>query len=164
MFDIAAEFDIVLSNPTYVCQEGIRPESYKNELAQRYAGATVKQSDLYCYFYAQALELLVEGGAHVFVCYNSWLDLGYGVKLQEHLLYNDHIEAIYESAIERQFSTADINTIISAIRKTNVNDKDATWFVQLRDKFELAVRPGGQRQENCQKPGRTNSVGAQPTK
>ena len=95
----------------------------------------------------------MEDGAHVFVCYNSWLDLGYGAKLQEHLLYNDHMEAIYESAIERQFSTADINTIISVIRKTNVNDKDATWFVQLRDKFELAMRSGGQRREKLSKAG-----------
>ncbi len=84
---------------------------------------------------------------HVFVCSNSWLDVGYGAKLQEHLLKNAHIQAIYESAVERQFSTADINTIISVIRKTTANDNNVTRFVQLRNKFELAVRTGGERRE-----------------
>ncbi len=83
----------------------------------------------------------------MFVCSNSWLDVGYGAKLQEYLLHNAHIEVIYESVIERQFTTADINTVISVIRKTTVNDDDTTRFVQLRDKFELAVCPCGKRRE-----------------
>ena len=93
------------------------------------------------------LQLVRDGGMHVFVCSNSWLDVGYGAKLQEHLLKNAHIQAIYESAVERQFSTADINTIISVIRKTTANDNNVTRFVQLRNKFELAVRTGGERRE-----------------
>ena len=40
-------------------------------------------------------------GMPVFVCSNSWLDVGYGAKLQQYLLANAALEAVYESAIER---------------------------------------------------------------
>ena len=92
---------------------------------------------------------------HLFVCSNSWLDVGYGAKLQQYLLTNARLEAIYESAIERQFITADINTIISVIRKPAHNNDgnaaaagdDATRFVQLREDFNAALSPNGQRRE-----------------
>ena len=54
---------------------------------------------------------------HVFVCSNSWLDSGYGGALQRFLLLNSHVQAVYDSAVERQFATADINTIISVRAK-----------------------------------------------
>ena len=85
---------------------------------------------------------------HVFVCSNSWLDVGYGAKLQQYPLTNAALEAVYESAIERQFITADINTIISVLRKTDAPAPgDATRFVQLREDFEAALSPGGRRRE-----------------
>ena len=144
----AGGFDIVIANPPYVRQEDIKPEAYKNALKSAYPDAAVGRSDLYCYFYARALQLLAPGGMHVFVCSNSWLDVGYGAKLQEYLLNNAHILAIYESAIERQFATADINTVISVIRKTDAAAADdATCFVQLRQDFDKALAPGGQRRE-----------------
>lgn len=107
-------FDIALANPPYVRQEQIKPDRYKRALAVQYADAATARSDLYCYFYARALELLADGGTHVFVCSNSWLDVGYGARLQEYLLEGAHVEAVYESAVERQFSTAAINTQVSA--------------------------------------------------
>ena len=140
-------FDIAVANPPYVRQEHIKPDSYKNELAGQYANAVVKRSDLYCYFYARGLELLGDGGMHLFVCSNSWLDVGYGAKLQEYLLKNAHVRAIYESAIERQFSTAQINTIISVIQKTSSDNSSETRFVSLRDQFETALDNPGARRE-----------------
>ena len=145
MFGVADGFDVVIGNPPYVRQESIGP--HKSSLLALYRDAATARSDLYCYFYARGLQLLRDGGMHVFVCSNSWLDVGYGAKLQEHLLKNAHIQAIYESAVERQFSTADINTIISVLRKTTANDDDATRFVHLLESFETAVAEGGQRRE-----------------
>ena len=140
-------FDIAVANPPYVRQEQIKPDSYKNELAGQYADAVVKRSDLYCYFYARGLELLGDGGMHLFVCSNSWLDVGYGAKLQEYLLKNAHVRSIYESAIERQFSTAQINTIVSVIEKTPSDDSGETRFVSLRDQFETALASPDARRE-----------------
>ena len=80
VFDKRGGFDIVVANPPYVRQEKIGPN--KDELKKEYASAVTARSDLYCYFYARALQMLRNGGMHVFVCSNSWLDVGYGAKLQ----------------------------------------------------------------------------------
>ena len=139
-------FDVVIANPPYVRQEDIGPQ--KDVLARKYAAATTARSDLYCYFYARGLQLLRDGGMHVFVCSNSWLDVGYGAKLQEHLLKSAHIRAVYESAVERQFATADINTVISLIRKTGAPaNGDETRFVSLRGEFDTALADAIQRRE-----------------
>ena len=130
-------FDIAIANPPYVRQENIGLN--KSVLAKQYADAVTARSDLYCYFYARALQLLCEGGMHVFVCSNSWLDVGYESKLQEYLLHNGHIRSVYESAVERQFSTADINTIISLIHKGQPTGAKETRFISLRWQFEKSL-------------------------
>ena len=131
-------FDVVVANPPYVRFQKIN-KNYKNALRPIYSKATTGQSDLYCYFYVRALQLLADGGMHMFVCSNSWLDVRYGAKLQEYLINNAHITSIYESAVERQFSTADINTIISSICKTEVSSDSATRFISLRSEFAEAL-------------------------
>lgn len=132
-------FDIVLANPPYVRKEQIPPQT-KLALRKAYESASTGQSDLYCYFYARGLQLLTDGGMHVFVCSNSWLDSGYGAKLQQHLLSTAHVQAIYDCAVERQFATADINTIISVIRKGRPKDTSDSKFVRLLSHFDEAVR------------------------
>ena len=144
---LSGGFDVVIANPPYVRQEDIEPKAYKDALTASYASAVTARSDLYCYFYARALQLLRDGGMHVFVCSNSWLDVGYGAKLQEYLLNNARIDAIYESAIERQFSTADINTIISVMGKGRAPDDYDTRYVSLRADFETALDDAEQRRE-----------------
>ncbi len=137
VFDRRGGFDIVVANPPYVRQEKIGPD--KDKMKKEYASAVTGKSDLYCYFYARALQMLRDGGMHVFVCSNSWLDVGYGAKLQEYLLKNSHVRAVYESAIERQFSTAQINTIISIIERTPGEGSQHTRFVSLREEFDKAL-------------------------
>ena len=78
---------------------------------------------------------------HVFVCSNSWLDVRYGAKLQEYLLSNAHIRAIYESAIEKQFF--DINTIISILRKFGGDEPVKPGSCNCMEPFESAVAEGG---------------------
>lgn len=138
-------FDIVLANPPYVRQELIGGQ--KPYLMRQYSAAVDGKSDLYCYFYVRALQLLRPGGMHVFICSNSWLDVSYGGKLQGYLLKNAHLQAIYESAIERQFSTAEVNTIISFIRNSSPDDKQVTRFISLHAPFESAITDSSQRKE-----------------
>jgi hypothetical protein len=111
----------------------------KQLLLSLYPDAAEGRSDLYVYFYARALQLLRPSGIHVFICSNSWLDVAYGGKLQKHLLENAHILAIYESALERQFTSAAINTIISFLRKGRPDDAAETRFIRLLDAFEKSV-------------------------
>ena len=144
-------FDVVIANPPYVRQEEITPKTYKDAIIKQYGNTVNGKSDLYCYFYARGLQLLRDGGIHVFVCSNSWLDVGYGAKLQEHLLKTGHVQAVYESALERQFATADINTIISVIRKSgSVANGDMTRFVSLRAEFDEALADPAKRREITQ--------------
>ncbi len=130
-------FDIAVANPPYVRQENIG--NSKTQLTRLYRNAVTARSDLYCHFYARALQLLNEGGMHVFVCSNSWLDVGYGGKLQAFLLEGSKIRAIYESALERQFSTAAVNTIISVLQRSSDPKDEQTTFVSLRGEFAPAM-------------------------
>ena len=144
-------FDVVIANPPYVRQEEITPKTYKDAIIKQYGDTVNGKSDLYCYFYTRGLQLLRDGGMHVFVCSNSWLDVGYGAKLQEHLLKTVHVWAVYESAVQRQFATADINTIISVIRKAgSVANGDLTRFVSLRAEFDDALADPAKRREITQ--------------
>ena len=138
-------FDIAIANPPYVRHEEIGDS--KPKLRSLYSESTAGRSDLYCYFYARALQILASGGMHIFVCSNSWLDARYGAKLQESILRAARILTVYESAIERQFSTAAINTIISVIKKTQGEDSFMTRFVSFRGAFDAAIQDAELRRE-----------------
>ena len=109
------QFDILIGNPPYVRQEKI-DKKLKPLLLKRFDCFTGK-SDLYICFYERGFQLLKEGGVHTFICSNSWLDVQYGAPLQEYLLKNTARGAVCHSEAEREFETADINTIVSVYHK-----------------------------------------------
>ena len=137
-------FDIVISSPPHQRYQDIED---KPDLLHLYQDAVTARSDLYCYFYARGLQLLRVGGIQTFACSNGWLDTDYGAKLRQHLLKTASIEAIYESAVDRQLSTAPTKTLISVIRK-GVNDcGQGTRFIYLMAEFERAVSDANLRRE-----------------
>ena len=140
-------FDVVIANPPYLRHEDIKPKEYKGYLVSQFGGNLTARSDLYCYFYVRGIELLKSRGMHIFVCSNTWLDSQFGVKLQDYLMTNARIHSIMESAVERQFSTAAINTIISKIEKTTSTNTDTTLFVSLREEFDQAISDPMHRKE-----------------
>lgn len=71
------------------------------------------RSDLYTYFYLHSLRLLNPGGVHVFICSNSWLDVGYGAWLQEFFLSRAPLRFVFDNHARRSFASADVNTIIT---------------------------------------------------
>ncbi|MCL4216650.1 MAG: Eco57I restriction-modification methylase domain-containing protein, partial [Candidatus Hydrogenedentes bacterium] len=73
-------FDIVLANPPYVRQELIK--DIKPQLHHVYGSFYSGTADLYCYFYARALELLRPGGMLAFISSNKWFRAAYGSKLR----------------------------------------------------------------------------------
>ena len=139
-------FDIAIANPPYVRVEDI--SSVKTALSQQYGGILSARSDLYCYFYVRALQLLTERGMQVFVCSNTWLDAQYGESLQQHLLDKATIISILESAVERQFSTAAVNTLISIIQNTIATGGRETTFASFRGPFDLSVSDPSLRKES----------------
>jgi len=157
-------FDIVIGNPPYVRQEKIAPpltprEKVTNELKREYKDkleASIKalfesrlprkldrKSDLYIYFYFHGLGLLNPKGTFCFITSNSWLDVGYGKILQEFLLENTHIKAIYDNSAKRSFTQADINTIIALfsapLKKKGDGLKYTAKFVLFKKPFEDVI-------------------------
>jgi hypothetical protein len=140
-------FDIVLMNPPYIQQEDIgklpgqNPDTYKSEIANDAKLLTDnnfspnKQSDISVYFHIRSLSLLKEGGAAVVIATNKWLDTRYGVPLQEYLLKHSAIDFVFDSS-RRSFS-ADVNTVITIIRKTHdLVLKNLVRFVCFKIPFE----------------------------
>ncbi len=112
MFGITEGFDVVIGNPPYVRQEKIK--DLKPTLKKHYTCYT-GAADLYVYFYERGLQLLSPNGIHTFICSNSWLDVNYGAPLQKYLLENTVGAVICHSEAEREFESADINTIVSIL-------------------------------------------------
>lgn len=131
-------FDIVLANPPYVRKEQI-PQHVKAILLERYGNAITGRSDLYCSFYARGIQLLGSRGMHVMVCSSSWLDAGYGAILQAHLLQTCRIRAIFDSAVEKQFSSANVNTIISVLQQDKSPMKSTARFVLFNASFDRST-------------------------
>jgi len=152
-------FDIIIGNPPYVRQEDVADPAGKIKNKKEYKGflqEMVKldfpdyfppnakinaQSDLYTYFYIRALRLLNPQGIHTFICSNSWLDVGYGVWLQEFLLNKCPIELIIDNHAKRSFQAADVNTVISIIHapQKRVKDDHLVKFVAFKKPFESAI-------------------------
>jgi len=135
-------FDVVIGNPPYVRQEdiinqGLNPErveslpssevkdlkkDYKSRL-QSYVNQTFDikpylRSDLYLPFFFKGLEVLNEGGVLTYVTSSSWLDVDYGVRLQEGILRNSQVNRILDNRKQRTFVEADVNTVITSLTKT----------------------------------------------
>ncbi|HEU5377223.1 MAG TPA: DNA methyltransferase [Ktedonobacteraceae bacterium] len=169
-------FDIVLGNPPYLRQENIHTPYLKNysrednkaykaklahamyELFPRFFGYTDKygkqtvtnpinqKSDLYIYFYLLGLSLLNKDGAFCFITSNSWLDVGYGAKLQEFLLKHCHIKLILDNEMRRSFASASVNTVIAHFSPPNEQSewglKETARFVMSNVPFEDLLAPG----------------------
>ena len=152
-------FDIIIGNPPYVRQEEISDPTGKVKDKKDYKGYLQEmvrldfpddfpakkkidaKSDLYTYFYIRALRLLNPRGIHTFICSNSWLDVGYGVWLQEFLLNRCPVELIIDNHAKRSFEAADVNTIISVIHapQKKINPQHRVKFVAFKKPFEEAI-------------------------
>ena len=160
-------FDVIIGNPPYVRQESITDpagwllsKEYKDALLEMvrldfpdyFAKSRAHtdqfkkgrkpsgRSDLYTYFYIRSLRLLNPQGVHVFICSNSWLDVGYGAWLQEFFLRKAPLHLVIDNHAKRSFARADVNTIITvASAPRRVPDGHMVRFVAFKQPFEDAV-------------------------
>ncbi|MEM2939480.1 MAG: DNA methyltransferase, partial [Candidatus Bathyarchaeia archaeon] len=113
--------DIIVMNPPYVRQERI-PKGKKKYYVSEYK--LDRTSDIYAYFMVRALRLLRAGGVAALITSDKWLEVGYGITLQRVL--KPHIVAIYGQRM-RSFG-ADINTVISILKKDKLPDSNPIQF------------------------------------
>ncbi|MCA9866695.1 MAG: SAM-dependent DNA methyltransferase [Anaerolineae bacterium] len=148
-------FDAVVGNPPYTRAEWIdrldpnagqlalfptEPADQANAsplglLPRDMALALPGRAGLYAYFFIHSLHFLREGGRLGFVVPNGWLDVAYGDALKQFLLDHFRIVAVVESAVERWFAAASINTCVVILeRATDAEDRAANRvrFVRLR--------------------------------
>lgn len=85
-------FDVVVANPPYVRQELIK--DLKPILQKVYPLVYTGTVDLYCYFYARALELLSPSGMLAFISSNKWFRAKYGEKLRKHIADTCQVKSI----------------------------------------------------------------------
>ena len=134
-------FDLVLANPPYVRQRNIGDEFYKKLQAvyqNKINYPVTGQSDLYCYFFIRFNQLLRTNGVQLVICSNTWMDAEFGFILQEYFLRQNQIIKFIDSATEKQFSTAEVNTVISIMRKAR-NDDYQIQFEYLLGDFSSSV-------------------------
>ena len=74
-------FDVVIANPPYVRQEGIKAlkPAFKKEFGPFFCGT----ADIYTYFYKRGTELLKTGGHLCFIAPNKFMRAGYGKNTRE---------------------------------------------------------------------------------
>ena len=71
----------------------------------------------YVYFIIHATKFLKKDGLFGVLTTNSWLDVKYGKDVQKFLLDNYKIKAIIGSSKERLIKTADVNTVITLLKR-----------------------------------------------
>ena len=159
-------FDIIIGNPPYLSKDEIEdpygymdPSAYKEALLEmvrldfpdffehswrpgkfRTDRKPSRRSDLYTYFYIRSLRLLNDKGVHVFICSNSWLDVGYGWWLQEFFLRKAPLYFVIDNHARRSFARAEINTVITvAGAPAGVRSDHVVRFVAFKQPFEDVV-------------------------
>jgi len=141
--------DAVVGNPPYIRQEDIPkakkkgnsgPEQgtkeYYQQLVLKESGAKLSgRSDIHCYFWPHATSFLSDNGYLCFLTSSQWLDVEYGFRLQEWILNNFEVVAIFESIDEPWFIGARVVTAVTILRRQHDEEKrmsNTVRFVQLR--------------------------------
>jgi type I restriction-modification system DNA methylase subunit len=137
--------DAVVGNPPYIRQEKIGEyygDKYKDRLLQIANDAApganfTGRSDIHCFFFPHAMTFLEEGGWMGFLVSSSWLDTGYGFRLQKFLLDHFRIVALIESAVEPWFTGARVTTVAVILQR----ESDAQKRAENKVRFVWALRP-----------------------
>jgi type I restriction-modification system DNA methylase subunit len=122
-------FDIVVANPPYVRQELIK--DLKPSLQKTFPTVYTGTADLYCYFYARALQILQIGGMLTFISSNKWFRANYGSKLRNYISQTCRICSITDFGELPVFQTAATFPMIFVAQKSD-KPADSTIFTQVK--------------------------------
>ncbi len=120
------EVELLIGNPPYVRDRG-------------------RKRDLYVDFVDRAAAWLRPGGRLAFVLSAAWLDVSYGQEVREILTRSFAIEWLVESAAERWFPGAKVNTMVLVARREDDADARAgstVRFATVHEPLPCAPRVG----------------------
>ncbi|MFH7030642.1 MAG: Eco57I restriction-modification methylase domain-containing protein [Heteroscytonema crispum UTEX LB 1556] len=121
-------FDILLANPPYVRQQLIK--DLKPTLQKVYPTIYNGTSDLYCFFYARALQLLKVGGMLAFISPNKWFRAKYGEKLRKYIADTCRVHSITDFGELPVFKSAATFPMIFVGQNGEANK--STIFTQVK--------------------------------
>ncbi len=116
VFQNGQGFDIVVANPPYVRMELFK--DMKPVLRTNFPDVHSDRSDLYCYFYARAIQILRESGSLSFISSNKWLRANYGAKLRLHIAKTCRITSITDFGDLPVFKSATAYPLVFLARKS----------------------------------------------
>lgn len=118
-------FDIAIANPPYVRQELIKDlkPAFKKSFPVVYNG----KADLYCYFYARALQLLHEGGMLVFISSNKWFRANYGAILRKYIAETCWVRSITDFEDLPIFGSATAYPMIFVAQKEQASNQPTLY-------------------------------------
>lgn len=131
--------NVIVGNPPYVRQEKINEyygKTYKRflqDLANNDAAEAQLsgRSDILCYFFTHGFAFLEDSGYMGLLTSSTWLDTAYGFRLQNFLLDNFEIIAIFESNCEPWFTGARVTTAATILRRQTDPTKRAANNVKF---------------------------------
>ncbi|RAM51912.1 MAG: class I SAM-dependent DNA methyltransferase [Hapalosiphonaceae cyanobacterium JJU2] len=122
-------FDIQIANPPYVRQELIK--DLKPTLQKVYPSVYTGKSDLYCFFYARALQLLKPSGMLAFISSNKWFRAKYGEKLKKYIAETCQVQSITDFGDLPVFKSATAYPMIFLAQSGQTASK-STIFTQIK--------------------------------
>jgi type I restriction-modification system DNA methylase subunit len=122
-------FDIALANPPYVRMELFK--EIKPVLKHRFPDVHAERADLYCYFYARAVELLNTGGMLSFISSNKWLRAKYGAPLRKHLFQSCGIRSITDFGDLPVFESATAYPMVFVASKGKQKSEQRVHFTRV---------------------------------
>lgn len=134
--------DAIVGNPPYISAKEMRmpdKEHYFQEATRRWPQYSWRKSgDIYSYFWLHAEQFLKRKGCLALLTQAAWLDVDYGIPLQEWMLDNFCILAILETEAEPWFTDARVATVVTILQQEDDPHTRATnrvRFVQFRSRL-----------------------------
>ena len=133
-------FDMIVGNPPYVRQETLYnkksmslPNNHTLNLSENFT--INSKSDLSCYFYYHALNLLKDGGVLGFISSDSWIHTEYGENIQKLFLDNCDVLEITKTNFN-VFEDVDVTTSIILLQKQSTEDHGVLFKTVDKGGFE----------------------------
>jgi len=127
-------FDIVIANPPYVRQEGIK--KLKPALLNAFRDFYCGTADLYTYFYKRGIELLRPDGHLCFIAPNKFMRAGYGKNTRE-LLTKDVTPRVVIDFCDLPIFDATTYPSIMLLKKRRPDARDTTLAATFADAGQL---------------------------